>query len=200
MKTSTLLGTCLAFLLATNAQAFSLFGKKEEQKPLREGYTCCNLHYEGDWISDANWGAQAFIPAGTPAKVTDYGRYRVYVTIDGKEMRLGQDYGREQETLEQFANKLIVEEDPKTKIEKFPADVREAIRFGQVKEGMTKEQAIIAIGYPQTDMTTSLDAPVWNHWASSFGGYQLVWGKNGRLKEVITDPATRARMVYRKAE
>ena len=30
---------------------------------LLSGYTCCNLHYEGDWISDANWSSMPTIPA-----------------------------------------------------------------------------------------------------------------------------------------
>lgn len=46
----------------------------------------------------------------------------------------------------------------------------------------------------------SLEAPVCNYWASSFAPYRVVWGKNGRIKEIATDPATHARMVYRKAE
>ena len=189
-----------AALCVPHAQAFDWFGPQKDEAPLREGYTCCNLHYEDDWISDSNFGSLPFIPAGTPIKLKGYGRYRLHVDMDGKAMRVGLDYGRAQETLEQFAEKLILTEDPKEKIAKYPANVREAIRFGQVVTGMTKEQTLIAVGYPQRDETVSLDAPVWNYWASSFAPYRVVWGKNGRINEVATDPATHARMVYRKAE
>lgn len=188
-----LLGSALG---ASHAQAFDLFGTKKDEAPLREGYTCCNLHYEGDWISDSNFGSLPFIPAGTPIKMKSYGRYRIHVDMDGKAMRIGQDYGREQETLEKFAEKLIVTDDVKTKIARYPAGVREAIRLGQITVGMNKEQTLIAVGHPETDQTVSLDAPVWNYWASSFAPYQVIWGKNGRIKEITTDPATRARMVY----
>lgn len=156
------------------AQAFDLFGTKKDAPPLRTGYTCCNFHYEGDWISDANWSEMPFIAAGAPIKVTGYGRYRVHVEIDGKPMRLGLDYGRSQETLEQFAEKLVALENPQEKIKKYPADIREAIRLGKVVPGMSKKQAIIAVGYPMTSETASLDAPVWNYWLSSFAQYQLV--------------------------
>lgn len=168
------------------------------EAPARVGYTCCNLHHEGDWISDSNFGALPFVPAGTPVKLKSYGSNRVYVDMDGKDMRFGLDYGRAQETLQQFAEKLILTDDPKTKIAAYPAYVREAIKLGQVAVGMTKEQTIIAVGYPQRDETPSLDAPVWNYWASSFEPYRVVWGKDGRIKEIATDPATQARMVYRK--
>lgn len=185
-----------ALLFATSAHAFNLFGSKQDEAPLREGYTCCNLHYEGDWISDANWGSQAFIPAGSPIKMTGYGRYRLHVEINGKKMRIGQDYGREQETLEKFAEKLIVSEDVNAKIVQFPAQIREAILSGKVMTGMSKEQALIAVGYPETDQTVSLNAPIWNYWVSSFAPYHLHWDKNGRIKTIITDPNTQAMMVF----
>lgn len=199
---SAIVALCGCVLGVPQAQAFDFFGlgKPEDEKPLLEGYTCCNFHYEGDWISDSNYGSLPFIPAGTPIKLRSYGRYRIHVDIDGKAMRIGQDYGRAQEALEQFAQKLIVKDDPRPKIAKYPAEVREAIRLGQIVAGMTKEQTIIAVGYPQTDETVSLDAPVWNYWASSFAPYRVSWGKNDRIREIITDPGTQSRMVYRKPE
>jgi hypothetical protein len=196
------IAVCALFIGVSHAQAFDFlgFGTKKDEAPLREGFTCCNLHYEGDWISDSNFGSLPFIPAGARIKLKSYGRHRLHVDIDDKPMRIGLDYGRAQETLEQFAEKLIVSEDPRAKIAKYPAEVREAIRFGQVVAGMTKEQTLVAVGYPQRDETLSLDAPVWNYWASSFEPYRVVWGKGGRIAEIATDPATRARMVYRKPE
>lgn len=201
-KYKAVLVLCGAVLGGAPALAFDFFGlnKDKDEAPLLEGYTCCNLHYEGDWISDSNFGALPFIPAGTPIKLTSYGRYRMHVDMEGKPMRIGQDYGRAQESLEKYAEKLIVKEDPRPKIARYPADVREAIRLGQIVAGMTKEQTLIAVGYPQTDETVSLDAPVWNYWASSFAPYRVVWGKNGRIREIGTDPSTQARMVYRKPE
>ena len=110
---------------------------------MRTGYACCNLHYEGDWISDSNLAQFAFIPAGTPIKVNKIDGYRAYVEVDGKAMRLGHDYGRAQESTEQWVNKLVVLDDPKAKIAKFSPTVRKAIEAGKLMKGMTKEQVII---------------------------------------------------------
>jgi len=63
---------------------------------------------------------------------------------------------------------------------------------------MPRTLIAIAVGYPRRDEAVSLDASVWNYWASSFAPYRVVWGKNGRIREVATDPATHARTVYRK--
>lgn len=56
---------------------------------------------------------------------------------------------------------------------------------------MTKEQAVIAVAYPLTSEHTSFDAPIWRHWVSGFGEYQLVWGADGTLEDVIADALIR---------
>ena len=61
---------------------------------------------------------------------------------------------------------------------------------------MTREQAIVAVGYPLTSETSSTDAPVWRHWVSSFEEYQLLWGSNGHLTEVTADAAIRYQVVH----
>lgn len=172
---------------------------KTAKPELPQGYTCCNFRHEGDWISDSNYATLPMIPAGTPAKVTGYGRHRAYVEMDGKKMRLGHDYGREQETLQQWTAKMIVANDPKQKIAGYPAAIQAAIRQGKVAPGMTREQVIIAVGYPLTSENASLDAPVWRMWVSSFGEYQIVWDGAGRVKEIAGDPLTRNLIVYQPA-
>lgn len=164
--------------------------KSDDKEPALKGYTCCNLHYENDWISDANWSSLAMLPAGAAIHTTGYGRYRVMVEIDGRKMRLGQDYGRQQ-SLGDWARKIIVAQDPKPKIASWPARVRDAIRGGKVTLGMTREQAIVAVGYPPLHQTPKLDAPQWKYWHTSFGSYLVVWDGSGRLKDVIADPQTR---------
>jgi hypothetical protein len=157
---------------------------------LPSGYTCCNLHYENDWISDANWSSMPMIPAGASIKVLDYGRYRIMTEIDGRKMRLGLDYGRQQ-PLEEWAGKIVVSEDPRRKIAAWPAPVRDAVRAGKVAIGMSREQVIVAIGYPPMHQTPSLDSPRWKYWHTGFGSYLVVWDTAGRVKDVIADTQTR---------
>ena len=124
------------------------------------GFTCCNLHYENDWISDANWSSMPMIPAGASIKVIDYGRYRINVEIDGRKMRLGLDYGRQQ-PLEAWARQIVVSEDPRRRIAAWPAPVRDAVRAGKVAIGMSKEQVLVSLGYPPMHQTPSLESPQW---------------------------------------
>ncbi len=162
---------------------------------LLSGYTCCNLHYEGDWISDANWSSMPMIPAGAAIKVLDYGRYRVHTEIDGRKMRLGLDYGR-QIALEDWARQIVVSEDPRRKVAAWPRPVRDAVQAGKVSLGMTKEQVIVSLGYPPRHQTPSLDAPHWKYWHTSLGSYLVVWDGAGVVKDVIADPQTRFHVLY----
>jgi hypothetical protein len=161
-----------------------------------KGYACCNLHYEKDWINDGNYASLPSIPAGTPISVLSFGRHKANADVHGMKMRLGHDYGREQESLEQWLHKIVVDTDPTAKIASFPKDVQAAIHQGRVMVGMTREQAIISIGYPLTSENTSLDAPMWRHWVSSFEEYQLVWGPDGRIKEITAPETVRSQIVY----
>ena len=150
----------------------------------RQGFACCDLHYSRDWINDGNYAELPMIAAGTPIEVLSYGRHRAYVKIDGKPMRLGHDYGREQESLEAWVNKIVLTEDPRVRIAAYPTAIQGAIREGKVMVGMTREQAIVAVGYPLTSENAVLDAPVWRIWHSTRGEYQLNFGPDGRVKSI----------------
>jgi len=159
------------------------------------GYACCNLHHEGDWISDSNYAQLPFIPAGTPITVKSISGYRAYVDVEGRPMRMGLDYGRVQETTEQWVYKLVVQDDPKKKLASYPPAVREAIRSGRLMNGMTKEQVIMSVGYPQTDENPRLDTPYWRYWWSSFGPYSIHWSGN-KVKKIEGHPETVTFMTY----
>lgn len=169
--------------------------KPEEQPALLSGYTCCNFRYDKDWINDGNYAQLPMIPAGSPIKVTSYGRYRAHVDIDGKPFRLGLDYGRDRETTEQWVARLVVKDDPKAKLATYPPLVRKAIQNGQVMVGMTREQVIMSLGHPLTNENPRLDAPLWRYWWSSFGEYQVRWSTSGHVSGVTGHADTVALML-----
>ncbi|MGZ5033510.1 MAG: hypothetical protein ACXWAC_09970 [Usitatibacter sp.] len=170
----------IALALLTAGLAFAASAQE-----LFEGYTCCNLHYEKDWISDANWGTFAMIPAGAKIKVVSYGFNRAAVEIDGKPMRIGHDYGRNEESLEKYIGKIVVKTNPKAKLDRYPDKMRAAIREGKVLPGMTREQVIMSVGYPPTHRTPSLESSVWNLWASRAGRYEVHWNSKGTVDKVV---------------
>lgn len=189
-------------LVATVAALFGTGCRSNESRSdasaannLPSGYTCCNLHHSNDWINDANYAELPMIPAGTPVRITSWGRYRAYADIDGKTYGLGLDYGRTLETTEQWVNKIIVGDDPKARLASYSSAVRKAIQNGQVMIGMTKEQVIMSLGYPETDQNPRLDAEQWRYWRSSFGEYQVHWNHAERVSEITGHPETVTHMM-----
>lgn len=182
---------CLAGLvMALEAHAQSAAGTGLEQA----GYTCCNFHNDGNRISDANWIIYPTIPAGTAARVLGYGEHQVSVEIGGRAMVLGLDYGRQQ-NLREWAQRMIVPRNPKERIAAWPPAAREAIDAGRIALGMTKEQVIVAVGYPPAHATPSMDAPRWKYWFDTHGTYEVVWDDAGRVTNVAAAPPIRFRML-----
>lgn len=169
---------------------------RKSETYVRSGYACCNLHYDGDWISDSNLAQLPFIAAGTPINVKKIDGYRAYVEVAGKPMRLGHDYGRAEETTEQWVNKIVVLDDPKPKIARFAPATRKAIEAGKLARGMSKEQVIIAVGHPQTNENPDLNAPYWRYWWSSFGPYYVYWAK-GTVSKIDGHSETVGYMTYK---
>jgi hypothetical protein len=99
-------------------------------------------------------------------------------------MRIGHDYGRKQESNEQFINKLVVDDDPRLRMGSYPKDIQGAILQGKVCPGMNREQVIMALGYPRTDETPTLAMKEWKYWALG-DEYVVVWGEDGLVDEVL---------------
>jgi hypothetical protein len=160
-----------------------------------EGFLCCNMQSDGSWISDINYHAQGKqrVKAGTPVKVTGYGRWRVLVEIDGKSLAIGNDYSRDIK-LEDFARRYVVAEDPAAALKGVPAKVREAIAEGKVMRGMTRPQVLMALGYPISSYTPNLDVPLWRYWLDRSSEFQVFWGEDGRVDNIFGTPGVRARV------
>ena len=156
-----------------------------EQTPWLTGYTCCNLHYDGDWISDANYSDLPFIPAGAPISVAlpVKDSNRAYATIGGRPFRLGLDYGRAVQGTEQWLSTIVLREDPRINNAAWSLEVRQAVAQGKVLIGKTTDQAIVALGYPLPTRTPNLDSNVWRYWQNSSVQYDVYWD-NERVSQV----------------
>lgn len=164
-------------------------------QPLPEpaaGFLCCNMRTDGSWISDINYAenGKRVIPLGTPIRATGYGRNRVYVELPEGKQAIGNDYSRDLSPVE-FAKRYIVATDPKQKLAGVSPKVRKAIETARVMPGMTREQVLMAVGYPVSSENPHLDSKVWRFWLSSFAEFQVVFGNDDRVREITTDAQTR---------
>ncbi len=148
-------------------------------------HTCCNLRYEGDWISDANWSTELpMIPAGARIKVVDVGRKSADVLIDGRKFRIGLDYARKQLSTEQLVAKLTVKDDPALRIAAMTEPVRAAVRAGRLLRGMTRDEVVVALGPPRADETVSIEDPAWTYRTYKDEPFVVRFGSDGRVAGV----------------
>ena len=158
---------------------------------LSDGFLCCNMRSDGSWISDSNYAesGKRIIQIGTPIIYKGLGRNRVLVEIEGKRQAIGNDYSRDI-ALEAFARRYIVKDDPRAKLEAMPPKLRRAIETARVTRGMTKEQVVMAMGYPISSENPHLDVKRWKYWLWSFSPFTIEFDEAGGVSHVETDPNT----------
>ena len=161
----------------------------------RSGFTCCNLRQDGESISDSSAADLPIFKAGTPVTVLGYGRNRANLDVEGKPMVLDHEYGRDQEVLDTWVNKVVVSDDPRPRIASWPANIQAAVRAGKVMRGMTRQQALVAVGYPRANATKSIDEEVWHLWLSR-GEYQLHFGADGKIATITGDGEVTSQVIY----
>jgi hypothetical protein len=156
-------------------------------------FTCCNLHYDNQDISDANYWVGKVLPAGTPVRVGEVTENAVGLSAGDLKLKLTHEYGTDEEPLDQYLAKVLLKNDPKPRIAAYPKAVRRAIEYGKVEIGMTREQVLTSLGYPATDRTPSLQDPEWTYWYNPSGDrYKVAFDEAGKVWNVIGRPAPTA--------
>ena len=157
-----------------------------------DGFLCCNMRTTGSWISDINYdeNGKHIIPVGTPLTVLGTGRYRIKVKIEGKDQAIGNDYSRDL-SLDDFAKRYVVTENPAVKIAGYPKNIQDAIASARIVKGMTREQVLMAVGYPVSSENHVLSDKTWRFWLTSFGEFHVRFDDSDHVVEVTGDEDTR---------
>ncbi|HSP97816.1 MAG TPA: outer membrane protein assembly factor BamE [Candidatus Dormibacteraeota bacterium] len=155
---------------------------RQWQGPQR--YTCCNLHYEGPAINDANYTVGALLPLGTPVTVKGMTSDSVTFAAGATELTLTHAYGTQQESAQQYFAKVLVDADPRARLATFSPSVQAAINNGRVEKGMTREQVVLSLGYPPTHRTATLDQATWTYWYNRWVTYTVTFDANGYVSAI----------------
>lgn len=148
-------------------------------------YTCCNIHHESSDFSDANYYVGGMLLLGSPVQVQSVDRGAVTILAAGQQISLHHRYGTAQETLQQYIDKILVSEDPKVKLSSYSQSAQQAIKDGRVEVGMTRDQVIMAIGYPPTHRTASLSASEWTYWYNTWMTYRVQFDSDGKVSGFV---------------
>lgn len=165
-----------------------------------QGYACCNLHSGTGWISSENpLEPGRFVQAGAPASITSIKRnYYAYGVLDGQSLGLRDNASHGEEDTIAWLHRIVVAEDPKPRIATWPKDVRDAVRAGQVVTGMTRDQAIVALGYPAQSRTHDIRLPVWHYLMPGLHAVvDLVWEGDRLVRVEGIPPAVDAVLFHR---
>jgi hypothetical protein len=167
----------LAILLCGSVQASA--------EDLISGFLCCNMHSDGQEISDLSIGGpeRHVVPVGSPIRATSYGKHRVKVVVENKNQTLLNDYSRDL-PIAQFARRFIVQDDPAVKIKSFPQNIQYAIAAGHLVRGMTREQVLMSVGYPASSEVANLSSNEWLFWITNEVQYRVKFDDKERLADV----------------
>jgi hypothetical protein len=168
----------------------------EALKPLenRNLFTCCNIHYEGEEITDANYFVGAKLPPGTPVRIENLTADSVVFVAGEVKLTLTHQLGKKDEPMQRYVDKIFVPASPRSKIDSYPPPVRRAIDGGRVERGMTRDQVLASLGYPPADRTPSLPDRTWIYWYNRWNTYQVVFDESGKVADVIGRPAPTAQV------
>jgi hypothetical protein len=143
-------------------------------------YTRFTFHEEGNKHVSTNYARGALVPINTQVKLVSLHKDELVLKrLDtGEEIKV--------ENVEKYTHKPLTElarlmlSTDKTPLEQLPDAVAAAIRNGEMRKGMTKEQVIMARGYPPAHETPSSESDRWVYWSSRFVKHTVVFA-NGRL-------------------
>jgi hypothetical protein len=131
---------------------------------------------------------------GSPVTVNGYGRFRVKVTLEGKSQAIGNDYSRDL-SMEEFAKRYVVADDPSAKISGYPQKIQDAIHQARVMVGMSREQVLMAVGYPVSSENHFLTDKTWRYWLFSWSEFKVHFDEGGKVTDIETDSDTREKVV-----
>jgi len=156
-----------------------------------DAYLCCTLRFNPSHeASDANYDYRdkTVFPAGTRVRVfKTTTAYAEFVPADDPTVyRIEFRYGRNAMHPGGYYGRLFVQDDP---LSRLPSDasIRDAVREGRLVAGMTKEEALMARGYPPAHRTPSTDADEWLYYAS-YNRCERVRFANGRIASIEPTP------------
>jgi hypothetical protein len=147
-----------------------------------EYFTRYTLHHEGGEHSTTNYTRGLMLPINTRVRLLSMsGKVLTLRRSDtGEEIKVENVEKHSQRSLPEIARLLLAEES--TRLDELPPELATAIRNGQMRKGMTKEQVLMTRGYPPGHETPSIESDRWVFWSSRFVKHTVLFS-NGRLVE-----------------
>lgn len=136
-------------------------------------WLCCNLHYEKPKVSDVNFQRGTLVPFGTRVQILEVRSNSVTFQPEGHPPITWQVRYAKGTPIDQTLERLFLAADPRARLRRVPAKTVKLIEQGAVDVGMTREQVLMALGYPPAHRTPSLDAAQWTYWDDRWTTFEV---------------------------
>lgn len=133
----------------------------------RDVFTACNLFFDADArTTDANYlfsddDGRITLPVGTRVRVTKIEGEEIDFERAGQPFEVELAYGVERISPSAYFRLILIDHDPLEPLFTSDPQVAAAIREAKLEIGMSKDQAIMARGYPPAHTTPSTDQDEW---------------------------------------
>lgn len=182
MRLITPLFACLLlWATATAVSAASLQPPPIEPKKGETYYTRHNLWHQNGVSFGTNYAAGDLVPINSRVKVLAIGRKELIFRVEeGDRVILRNIPKYTKRTVKEIAANLL--SPTPIAYDALGEQLARDIRFGILSRGMTKEQVIMARGYPPQHKTPSLEFDRWVYWSSRMVQRALLF-ENGTLSQ-----------------
>src|SRR4029453_17658604 len=158
-------------------------------------FLCCHLRYapHKPEITDPIAAQGTLLPFATRVEVQKVTKNSVVFAPAGHPpITLDFEHGGKTLSFDSFLGRLFVTEDPRLKLKKVPARQVKVVEKGTLVPGMTRDQVLMAVGYPPADRTPSLEAASWAYGGDSSATFVVYFSGNS-LSSVQRGSAARTR-------
>lgn len=167
----------------------------------RQFYLCCHMAFNPRFeASDSNYGrymaerrvyiAGPELEAGTRITVVAVGQSGIAFRPDGSDRTytLTFGYGRDVLSPSAYFQGILRETNPMDSVQGVPKVIEAGIRQGRLVRGMTKDQTLLARGYPPAHRTPNLELDEWIYYDTP-GFIDRVAFVDGKIESITRGPA-----------
>ena len=146
-------------------------------------YTRVGFFHEKGTHKTTNYLRGFFVPINTEVKILKKTQRSIYLRIVDRdeEIRIANLQGHSGEKIDAIFERMFSLNE--TDLTSYSSEQVERIMAGVFELGMTKEEIILAIGYPPKHRTSSLVSNKWRYWESRFDTVLLHF-KSGVLEHI----------------
>jgi hypothetical protein len=158
-------------------------------------FLCCNLRYDPKKpeITDTIAAQGTLVPFATRVEVQKVTRDTVVFAPAGHPpITLDYEHGGKL-PFDTFLSRLFVTEDPRLKLKKVPARQVKQVEKATIVPGMSRDQVLLAVGYPPADRTPALEATTWTYGDGAGSDAFVVYFDGNRVSSMQRGTPSRTR-------